>query len=155
MNGEDGPLGESEALDDKPSDLEYSGPITHTLYSAVARRYLAETPDKHKVLLRPTTGGGYARGPDDVLQVRHRRALDVYPFEEDPNLPSSDILTSIHYLFASRLRPDICPSNRGMYEETSLIAMGIMLEETIKDALGPVGHLLYATQCDDDGDDSP
>lgn len=141
-------VGNPEPPDEKIRDLEYPGPIPYTLYSAVARRYLAETPDKHKVLMLPTTGGGYARGPDDVLQMKHK-SLDLYPFESNPNLPSSEILEAIHYFFASRLRPESRPANRGMYDETSLIAMGIMLEELVKDALGPVGHLLYATERED------
>lgn len=39
-------------------------------------------------------------------------------------------------------------------DETALLAMGILVEEYIKEMLGPTGHLMYAEKDNDQGESS-
>lgn len=68
------------------------------------------------------------------------------PFVEHQDLPDSNIIHAYLWYAATYLQRYYEPSVWHMYDETALIAIAILIEETIKDGLGNDGHLVWASE---------
>jgi hypothetical protein len=127
-----------------------------TLYDAVAGRLGAEgfLADKNRGLkpLRPeevlySRAGAPVRyeEDDEYFQDRH--------LPETSRLPESDLLKAIH-AYASDFYGSGHLQNTdrdfGSLDETALLAMGILMEETARHALGESGELAFLDEADDE-----
>lgn len=130
-----------------------------SVYDAVAGRvgvngFLPTTPyaSKHRDTLSSST---VPVAPEEVLfrrraaPVRHE-GKDFYFAHENlpPNspLPSSELLKAIHQYasdFYSRATEDHGQCDFRSLDETALIAVGVLLEEAMKEALGEDGDLVF------------
>lgn len=84
--------------------------------------------------------------------------FDIY-FANERNLhgelPSSDLLKAIHtYVsdFYSQAIPDSGITDVRSMDETALLAMGILLEESIRDVLGRTGDLVFTEGREEDSE---
>jgi len=117
-----------------------------TVYDSVASRVNYEGFIKRGFLnefKEERVRSGIARPADEVLS-RRRRAPDgpVLLAESHDNLPDSDLLVAVHQyasdFYGANGMAKI--SSRSM-DETALIAIGILLEETMRHLLKDSGHL--------------
>jgi len=82
--------------------------------------------------------------PDEVLGRRINAPKDRIPYEEPDELPNSDLLTAIHQ-YASDFydRNGMGEYGHKMLDETALLALGVLVEEQVRGALGEKGHLAF------------
>jgi UAF complex subunit Rrn10 len=66
------------------------------------------------------------------------------PVEFHPELPSSDLLKALHYYTGEYFRHHDNYDGYRTLDETALLTLGVLMEEAIKDSLGPNGALAYA-----------
>ena len=90
--------------------------------------------------------------PDEVLFRRSGaperfEESDIYqPPEPKAQLPDSDLLKFIHRYaseFFAKATPDKGKKDFRSLDETALLALGILLEETAAQHLGETGHLAF------------
>ncbi|KAF2263640.1 hypothetical protein CC78DRAFT_431013, partial [Lojkania enalia] len=127
-----------------------------TVYDAVAGRVSKDgfMPTNRYIRVK-TKIGQHPLRPDEVL-FKQRNAPTRYE-ETDyyfahtrlpPNqtLPSSDLLSALHaYIskFYTRSQETPNPKVYKSMDETALIALGILIEETAREVLGPTGDLAF------------
>ena len=137
-----------------------------TLYDAVAGRagyegfITNQSPSKHRDTVSSTTK---AVPPEEVLFRRKGAPVryeedDMYFAERhlqpDQRLPDSDLLKALH-TYASDYYGTIAGDNDADFkslDETALLAMGILIEEAAKHALGKTGDLALAEPADEESD---
>ncbi|KAF8464584.1 hypothetical protein BDZ91DRAFT_729428 [Kalaharituber pfeilii] len=116
-----------------------------TLYDAVAGRASAQglitDRDRHKRQSRAPIG------PDEVLGRKANAFKRGIPYEEKPGLPDSDLLKAVHqYAMDFYHRNGMDGVAAWAMEETALLAIGMLLEESVKSALGPNGDLAFVDE---------
>lgn len=62
-----------------------------------------------------------------------------------------DLLKALHYYVGEYFRHHDNFEGYRTMDETALLALGVVAEETIKDFLGPRGAMLYAERDESDG----
>lgn len=85
---------------------------------------------------------------DDVLAKFADDGVNV-PVEFHPDLPSSDLLKALHYYTGEYFRHHDNYEGYRTLDETAMLSLGILIEEAIKDILGPHGALEYAEDAND------
>jgi hypothetical protein len=83
------------------------------------------------------------RPADDVLASFAAKDVTI-PVEFHPELPSSDLLKALHYYTGEYFRHHDNYDGYRTLDETALLTLGVLMEEAIKDSLGPNGALAYA-----------
>ncbi|KAF2765153.1 hypothetical protein EJ03DRAFT_261117, partial [Teratosphaeria nubilosa] len=131
--------------------------VAATLYDAVAGRVgyesflSAPTPSK----FRDRNSASQVAVPPEEVLFRRRNAPARY--EEDDvfaadrflksgqSLPESELLKEVHGYVSDFYESlgEAGESNFKSFDETALIAMGILLEEAAKDSLGRTGDLVF------------
>ncbi|KAK5173693.1 uncharacterized protein LTR77_002374 [Saxophila tyrrhenica] len=139
-----------------------------TLYDAVAGRagvegFLTEPkPSKHRDTISQNAGA--AVPPEDVLfrqkgaPVRYEED-DIYNADRhlDPSkqqLPDSDLLKALHRYASdcyARVAEDGGEKDWRTLDETALLALGILIEEAAREALGETGDLALLEPAQEEG----
>ena len=95
------------------------------------------------------------RSADDILgrrpAVPYLFSPEGLPYEHNPRLPDGDLLKAVHQYagdFYHKLGLGMVAS-RGM-DETSLLAVGILIEESVREALGECGEGAFIDQGGED-----
>ncbi|KAI9835664.1 MAG: hypothetical protein M1837_003677 [Sclerophora amabilis] len=132
-----------------------------TVYDAVAgrvstTRFIPSEPSFKRD--RDTLASSTVPVPPEEVLFRRKGAPTRYEEEdiyfanerlaEDQALPDSDLLKAIHCYasdFYSRSAVDDAIDWRSM-DETALLALGILLEETVKETLGETGDLVFVEE---------
>ncbi|KAF2474820.1 uncharacterized protein BDR25DRAFT_215356 [Lindgomyces ingoldianus] len=137
-----------------------------TVYDAVAGRvsqwgFIRDTPPSS----RPSANQPLR--PDEIL-FKQRNAPTRYEESDyyfahrllppDQKLPSSDLLSALHaYISNFYARSDERVNQKAWksMDETALIALGILVEENMREILGETGHLAFLEGADseEDGDE--
>ncbi|KAH8820895.1 hypothetical protein F5884DRAFT_65424 [Xylogone sp. PMI_703] len=143
----------STAEDDKTSNYRHA-----TVYDAVAGRIsLGGFIQKYKTVssTRDTASSSASALPPEAILFRSKKAptryaeYDIYFANEripNLNLPDSDLLKALHCYasdFYANATPDHGASDWRSLDETALIALGILMEETCKEVLGESGDLVF------------
>ncbi|CAN6597556.1 hypothetical protein TRVA0_001S04456 [Trichomonascus vanleenenianus] len=95
-----------------------------------------------------------AVAPDDLLLHLNAKRSELangdeaIPVIDHKDLPDSELLKALHYYAAEYYRHTGRPRGFRSMDETALIALGVLVEEKIKEELGPNGHLCYAKSGD-------
>ncbi|KAA8897044.1 hypothetical protein TRICI_006806 [Trichomonascus ciferrii] len=82
--------------------------------------------------------------PDDYLLRLPNAPEEGIPVEYHPDLPSSDLLKAVHLYAAEYYKERGLWQGYRSMDETALIGVGVLLEEYIRDLLGPNGCEFYA-----------
>lgn len=104
--------------------------------------------------------------PDEVLfrqpnaPTRYEETDYYFAHEKLPNsqrLPSSDLLEAVHAYVANLYSRTAQPGTEKTFkcmDETALIALGILMEETTRSKLGETGDLAFTEAADPDDEES-
>ncbi|KAF8531306.1 hypothetical protein BDD12DRAFT_869838 [Trichophaea hybrida] len=119
-----------------------------TIYDAISSRVNYEgfiRPAFLNEFKEERVRSGVARPADEVLARRIRAPDYVAPVdskEYDARLPDNDLMIAIHqYASDFYSAHGMAPISSKSMDESALIAMGLLLEETIEQLLGGGGHL--------------
>ena len=158
-----------DIMDDPLEDVLNAGEKRRaTVYDAVAGRCNEHTPtstnannshskDKGRGeataaapperVMRGARSRGYHRGNDRDDYSLYEDAYRVHRYLKDKTLlPDSDLLKAIH-AYAADFYAEAIPNGRQVstqsMDETALLALGILLEETADEVLGETGHRAF------------
>lgn len=81
------------------------------------------------------------KSADEVIAER-KHAPSTIPIKLRDNkfdLPDSDLLKALHYYISHKY-----PENKGLFEESSLITMGLLVEEWMDEMIGETSYNMYS-----------
>jgi len=116
-----------------------------TVYDSVASRVSYEGFIKPAVVDEhgeTKSRSGKAMPADEVLGQRKRAPDEVYNVSQAEGLPESDLLVAVHQYASDYYHlTGQGEINKRSLDESAMLAVGILLEETISGLLGETGHL--------------
>ncbi|KAF2647478.1 hypothetical protein K491DRAFT_558878, partial [Lophiostoma macrostomum CBS 122681] len=146
-----------------PEEAQQPGLRKSTLYDAVAGA-LSARGFISRDSFRPTDKTAPPLRPDEIL---YRAPNAPQRYEEtdhyfahaklppDQKLPSSDLLSALHGWFSNYYDRSQVSANQKVWnfmDETALIALGILMEESARELLGETGDLAFTEGVDEDED---
>ncbi|PSN60626.1 hypothetical protein BS50DRAFT_593719 [Corynespora cassiicola Philippines] len=149
----------SETSGDESGQSPGASKSQTTLYDAVAGRASADGLIDSQ---NPNLKGNQPLRPDEVLfkqcnaPTRYEETDCYFAHENLPQgqrLPSGDLLEALHAYMSNYYAKSQEQGGRKVWkcmDETALIALGILMEETAKEALGATGDLAFLEGADED-----